>query len=83
MERIGSERRNKRVYMSEVEGNRGKGRPHFRWRNGVRRACADREMGLEEARSMIVWIEVFDSKLYPGIPGQKFLHPGKSRDPGI
>ena len=42
----------KRVYVSEVEGNRGRGRPPFRWRDGVRRACAEREMGVEEARSV-------------------------------
>ena len=38
--------------MSEVEGQRGRGRPPFRWRDGVRRACAEREMGLEEARRL-------------------------------
>ena len=50
VERMESERMTKRVYVSEVEGNRGRGRPPFRWRDGVRRACAEREMGLEEAR---------------------------------
>ena len=40
----------KRVYVSEVEGERGRGRPPFRWRDGVRRACAERGMGVEEAR---------------------------------
>ena len=35
----------KRVYMSEVEGQRGRERSPYRWRDGVRRACADREMG--------------------------------------
>ena len=38
--------------MSEVEGQRGRGRPPFSWRDGVRRACAEREMGLEEARGV-------------------------------
>ena len=49
-ERMGSERMTKRVYVSEVEGNRGGGRPRFRWRDWVRRPCAEPEMGLEEAR---------------------------------
>ena len=52
VERMGSERMTKRVYMSEVEGQRGRGRPPFRWKDGVRRACAEREMGLEEARGL-------------------------------
>ena len=39
--------------MSEVEGQRGRGRPPFSWRDGVRRACAEREMGLEEARGAV------------------------------
>ena len=55
VERMGSERMTKRVYMSEVEGKRGRGRPLFKWRDGLRRACAEREMGLEEARG-VCWI---------------------------
>ena len=31
VERIGSERMTERVYLSEVEGERGRGRPPFRW----------------------------------------------------
>ena len=52
VEGMGNERMTKRVYMSEIEGERGRGRPAFRWRDGVRRACAKREIGLEEARGM-------------------------------
>ena len=52
VERMGNERLTKRVYVSEVEGERGRGRPPFRWRDGVRRACAEREIGLEEARGL-------------------------------
>ena len=52
VERMGSERMTKRVYMSEVEGQRGRGRPPLRWKDGVRRACAEREMGLDEARGL-------------------------------
>ena len=54
----------KRVYMSEVDGVRGRGRPPFRWKDGVRRACADRGVGLEEAkercRDRNVWRSVTD-----------------------
>ena len=49
VERRGSERMTK----TEVEGQRGRGRPPFRWKDGVRRACAEREMGLEEARGAV------------------------------
>ena len=60
---MGSERMTKIVYMSEVERERGRGRPHLRWR-GVRRACAEREMGLEEARGVCMdrdaWRSVTD-----------------------
>ena len=52
VERMGGERMTKRVYVSEVEGERGRGRPPFRWRDGVRRACAEREMGFKEARGI-------------------------------
>ena len=51
---MGRERMTKRVYMSEVEGQRGRGRPPFRWRDAVRRACAERETGLEEARGVFM-----------------------------
>ena len=50
IERMGIERIIKRVYMSEVEGERGRGRPPYRWKDGVKRACAERDMGVEEAR---------------------------------
>ena len=33
--------------MSEVKGERGRRRPPFRCMDGVRRACAERGMGLE------------------------------------
>merc|ERR1712001_286505 len=64
VERMENERMTKRVYVSEVEGNRGGGRPPFRWRDGVRRACAEREIGLEEARGVcmdrVAWRSVTD-----------------------
>ena len=33
-------------------GERGRGRPSFKWMDGVRKACAEREMGLEEAKGV-------------------------------
>ena len=42
----------KYVYISEVRGERRRGRPPFRWMDGVRKACAEREMGLREARGV-------------------------------
>ena len=50
VERMGSERLTKRVYMSEVGGVRGRGRPPFRWRDGVRKACMERGIGFEDAK---------------------------------
>ena len=54
----------KRVYMLEAEGKRERLRPPFWWKDGVRRACAEREMGLEEARGLCLdrdaWRDVTD-----------------------
>ena len=50
VERMGNERLTKRVYRSEVGGVRGRGRPPFRWIDGVRRACDERGFGLDQAR---------------------------------
>ena len=50
IERMKSERLTKRVYMSGVEGGRRRGRPQFRWKDGVRRACEERGIGYEVAR---------------------------------
>ena len=35
-----------------IEGERGRGRPPFRWRDGVRRTCAEKGMGVEEAKGV-------------------------------
>ena len=52
----------KRGYVSKIEGNRGRWRPPFRWRDGMRRACAGREIGSEEATGVcmdrIAWKSV-------------------------
>ena len=50
VERMGDERLTKKVYKSEVGGVRGRGRPHFRWIDGVKDACKRRRMGLATAR---------------------------------
>ena len=64
VERMGSERLTKRLYVSEVRGERGRGRPPFSWIVGVRKACAERGMGLEEAkgacRDRIEWRRMTD-----------------------
>ena len=59
--RMGSERLTKRVYVSDVEGERGRGRPPFRWKDGVRRACAERDIGYGEARTVCLDRDVWRS----------------------
>jgi len=41
VERMGDERLNKKVYNSEVGGERGVGKPCFRWIDEVKEACED------------------------------------------
>ena len=50
VERMGDERLTKKVYKSEVGGERGIGRPRFRWIDGVKDACEDRKIGLATVR---------------------------------
>ena len=50
VERMGSERMVKRVYESEAEGNRGRGRPRKGWLEGVREVLGSRGLSVEEAR---------------------------------
>ena len=52
VELMGSKRSTKRIYVSEIRGERGIGRPPLRWMDGVRRACAERGVGLEEAKEV-------------------------------
>ena len=47
---MGDERLTKKVYKSEVAGERPVGRPRFRWIDGVKDACEDRKIGLATAR---------------------------------
>ena len=50
--------------MSEMRLERGRGRPPFRWMDGVWKACAERGMGLEEAKEVCrdwkVWRRMTD-----------------------
>ncbi|MCP3679428.1 MAG: hypothetical protein GY782_03855 [Gammaproteobacteria bacterium] len=50
VERMESERLTKRVYASEVEGTRGRGRPRFRWRDGVGKYLREGGLSWEEGR---------------------------------
>ena len=50
VERMGDERLTKKVNKSEVGGERGVGRPRYRWIDGVKEACEERKIGLATAR---------------------------------
>ena len=52
IERMGSERLTKRVYISEMRGERGRRRQPFRWMDRVRKACAEGGMELEEVNGV-------------------------------
>ena len=52
MERMESERMTKRVYESEVEGQRGRGRPNMRWKDGVRKYMNEGGAGWGEGRRL-------------------------------
>ena len=51
VERMGDERLTKKVYKSEVDGERPVGRPRCRWIDGVKAALDVRKIGLATARS--------------------------------
>ena len=42
----------RKVKAAKVEGRLGRGRPRFGWLDGVRRALAIREVGLQEAKQL-------------------------------
>ena len=52
VERMGEERLVKRVYQGNVKGNRGRWRPHRRWRNEVKDLLLGR--GLSEREGIIL-----------------------------
>ena len=42
----------KKVKAAKVEGREGRGRPRFGWIDGMKRALAVREVGLQEATQL-------------------------------
>ena len=52
-----SESLTKRVYMSEVDGDRGGGRPRWRWKDGVKKYVRKGWFNLGESRQMMGDIE--------------------------
>ena len=54
MERMDEGRLAKRVMNADVEGRRPRGRPKFRWVDGVRKALRGRGMTLEQGRQNAV-----------------------------
>ena len=52
------------MVSNRMRGERGRGRTPFRWMEGVRKACAERGMGLEEAKRVCrdrnVWRRMID-----------------------
>ena len=64
VEQMGSEPLTEMVCMSEMRGERGRGVPTFRWMGGIRKACAERRMGLQGAngvfRDLNVWRIITD-----------------------
>jgi hypothetical protein len=53
VERMEEERVVKRVYMSNVEGSRGRGMAELRWMDGVKAAVERREANIEGARMCV------------------------------
>ena len=50
MERMEEVRLTKKVMDSTMSGNRARGRPRYRWSDGVKKALNDRVMTVDEAR---------------------------------
>ena len=48
MERMEGDRLTKRIYISKVDGNRGRGRPKRRWRESVRDVLLQRGVDIQE-----------------------------------
>ena len=62
VERIDKGHRPRKIKAAKVEGRSGRGRPRFGWLDGVKRALAIREVGLQEATQLAkernVWREL-------------------------
>ncbi len=52
VEHMGSERLIKKVYESKVEGQRGRGKPRVRWKDGIERYMSEGGVGWEEGRQL-------------------------------
>ena len=52
VERMNDERMAKRVYVSGVDGRRGRGRPNRVWMDGVKEALNKRGWTLEQAKTI-------------------------------
>ena len=50
MKRMEEVRLTKKVMNSRMSGNRARGRPHYRWTDGIKRALNDRGITVDEAR---------------------------------
>ena len=50
VERMGNERMTKKVMNARVDGRTVRGRPRFRWMDGVKKALNDRGMDVREAK---------------------------------
>ena len=46
--RMNNERLTKKVFMSEVIGNRGRGKPKWRWRDGVKELLLAKGISMNE-----------------------------------
>ena len=68
VERMGEGRWPRKVKAAKVEGRLGRGRPRFGWLDGMNRALAVKEVGLQEAiqhaRERTVWRELVRERLY-------------------
>ena len=62
MERMSEERLTKKIYVSEVEGTRRRGRPNWRWKDGVKGILSGRGLSMQEgersARNRVKWNDV-------------------------
>ena len=68
MERLSAERLTKSVYHKMRVKEAGADQwPSFRWKVGVRRACAERDMGLEEAKRICLDRGLWRSRV-DGVP---------------
>ena len=82
--RMDEGRLTKKVMNSRMSGNRVRGRPQYRWKDGVKKALNDRGVTVEEARVIArernewraivnTWTDVTDAGFSRPIPQVKHL----------